>query len=124
MTSASRERGGRSGRSSSWASSRWLAANARPTGESAGSIDQRRGPTALEKPELWVVEFNSAIHALAKVVIGLRTSTDNRRQLLTRRFFLHEWFAVETISLWWLEIERRARHEAMAQSSGADEWPE
>ena len=65
------------------------------------------------KQALWVVEFDGALHALAKVVIGLRTSAQGkgkRDTLQSRTFYSHEWFAVETVGMWWVEIKRRRRY--------------
>lgn len=65
------------------------------------------------KAMMWVVEFDGALHSLAKVVIGLRTSTQRKRDahtLQTRTFYIHEWFAVETIGMWWVEMLRRRRY--------------
>jgi len=78
-----------------------------------GSVSGTQAPASNR--HLWVVEFNGSIHALAKIVVGLRTTASSRRRGRSRAggrdrtFYLHEWFAVETLSLWWQEAKRRER---------------
>jgi len=99
---------------SSWTSKRRLMTA--PSTPKAGGA--RGSQTPSVRRDLWAVEFNGSIHALAKIVVGMRTARSKSRRKAgsgagsgsgsgSRSFFLHEWFAAETISLWWQEVQRR-----------------